>query len=516
MKTKMLFFGAIFIAFVTNLYASHTHLYLEDIQTNPSFYYCSTEYDSLIIHRPENGNTDPIWETPDIELIEDQDSVIVLSSDQNGHWCFYSEETEFIDFFIYFVDPAYEPGNFEDLNICTFSFSRILDAQNTESYSTYLWSTGQTTRTISVDVPDTYTVTITNACGDEIFSKTITQGNPNAPNLGSDQEFCLGESTTLDPQSINVTSTLWSTGATTSEIIVSESGSYWVHIEDENGCNGRDTINITIIQTPSQEILLATINTDPLDPNYGNNMITWEVDPLLVNSIDSVYIYREMGTNNYVLVGGTEYTDEEWSDEVNSIAHAWKYKISLVGDPCGESVSSSSVQTIHSWVSEFGGNYTIQWDPYVVDAKTTVTWYKILSGNELNTLTVRDSVSGSLHSVTLPSTTDSIFVVGAELNGAKSFNGLALSNKTPNPTVTRVTTKTIAPIFLIYPNPAFSELNIDIGHEDFQIEVSTMLGQVVLTEYNVKTLNVSPLPQGIYIISVSADGIVTKKKFVKN
>lgn len=515
MKTKMLFFGAIFIVLVNNLYASHTHLYLEDTQTNPSFYYCSTEYDSLIIHRPENGNTNPIWETPDVELIESQDSVIVLSSDPNGHWCFYSEETEFIDFFIYFVSPAYEPANFEDLNICTFSFSRILDAQNYQ-YATYLWSTGQTTRTISVDAPGTYTVTITNTCGDMVFSKTITQNNPNAPNLGPDQEFCLGETTILDPQSTDVIYTLWSTGSEDSQLVVEESGTYWVHIEDENGCNGRDTISITIIQTPSQEILLATINTDPLDPKYGNNMITWNVDPLLVTDIDSLYIYREMGTNNYVLIGGTEYENGEWSDEVNSIAHAWKYKISLVGDPCGESVFSSSVQTIHSWVSEYQGNYTIQWDPYIVDSKTTVIWYKILSGNGLNELTVRDSVSGSLTSVTLPSTTDSIFVVGAELNGAKSFSGLALSNKTHNPTVTRISTEVIAPTFLLYPNPASNELNIDIGHEDFQIEVSTLLGQVVLTEYNVKTLNISSLPQGIYIISVSADGMVTNKKFVKN
>ena len=469
--------------------------------------------DSVMIHCPI-GHTNIRWKDPSMQGINGPDSVFVTNSN-DGHWMFYSDQLgTWKDIYVYLVSAPYEPASMvNDTSVCTTNFLIELNAENPAS--NYQWSTGATTVWYDATTPGTYTVTVTNTCGTGVYSKTISYNNPNAPHLGADQNICLGDSATLTGTISNANSYLWSTGETTPTINVENDGNYWVYAQDNNGCNGRDTIHVATMQTSSQEILLATINIDPLDLTYGNNMITWYVDPLLVGSIDSVYIYREMGTNNYVLVGVAAYTDGQWSDGVNSIVHAWKYKISLVGDPCGESIQSSSVQTIHSWVSEFAGNYTIQWDPYVVDTKSTVTWYKILSGNGLNTLTVRDSVSGTLTSVTLPNTTDSIFVVGAELNGSKSFSGLALSNKTPNPTVTGIhEAETIA--YSIYPNPANEQLNISIGIEKFQVEVLTLLGQVLLTEHNVKTLNVSNLPQGTYILSVIVDGVKTNKMFTKN
>lgn len=477
-------------------------------------YICSNNInDSVMMYCPV-GHTGVSWLDPSSQIIDGTDFVFVTNSN-DGHWRFYSNELGvWKHVYVYLVSTPYEPVSMiNDTSICTTSFLIPLNAENPGS--TYLWSTGSTTVWCDAIIPGTYTVTVTNTCGTGVYSKIITYNNPNAPHLGPDQSICLGDSVTLTGTISNPDSYLWSTGETTPTINVENDGEYWVYAEDLNGCSGRDTIYVSTMQTSSQQILLATINIDPVDPNYGNNMITWEVDPLLVGSIDSVYIYREMGTNTYVLVGTAAYADGEWSDVVNSVGHAWKYKISLVGDPCGESIQSSSVQTIHSWVSQFGGNYTIEWDAYVVDAKSTVTWYKILSGNGLNALTVRDSVSGTLTSVTLPNTTDSIFVVGAELNGSKSFSGLALSNKTPNPTVTGIhETETV--LFSLYPNPANDQLNLSIEANDFQVEVLTLLGQVVLTEHNAKILDVSNLTKGTYIISISVDGIRNNKIFTKH
>lgn len=515
MKTKIFAILLIFISMSlsTKSLASHVHVYLQNTYTTESFYFCAASVDTVVVYKPTTATSSINWNPPVGSNIYSEDSVVITVVNA-GFWIFYSDEVDKNFYVSLLTSGPIEPTCMvNDTSFCTATFSLDLDAEN--GGSTYQWSTGANTQTITVTTPGTYTATVTNACSTAVFSKVITHSNSNAPHLGADQNICLGDSTTLIGTISNANSYLWSTGETTSTINVDSDGNYWVYAQDNNGCSGRDTIHVATMQTSSQEILLATINIDPLDPKYGNNMITWYVDPLLIGSIDSVYIYREMGTNNYVLVGVAAYADGQWSDGVNSIVHAWKYKISLVGNPCGESIQSSSVQTIHSWVSEFSGNYTIQWDPYVVDAKSTVTWYKILSGNGLNTLTVRDSVSGTLTSVTLPNTTDSIFVVGAELNGSKSFSGLALSNKTPNPTVTGIhEAETIA--YSIYPNPANEQLNISIGIEKFQVEVLTLLGQVLLTEHNVKTLNVSNLPQGTYILSVIVDGVKTNKMFTKN
>lgn len=511
MKTKIFaIFLLIFSMSCGIVSASHVHVYLNDTYTAEYHYFCSV--DTVIVHKPSTAVSSIIWDPPTGSNIYDSTSVIITSIN-TGTWNFYSDDVDKY-FYIYILTsgPTEPACMVNDTSFCTATFSLDLDAEN--SGSTYLWSTGATTQTITATTPGYYWVSVTNACDVDTFDITILQSNLNVPHLGPDQSICLGDSVTLTGTISNPDSYLWSTGETTPTINVENDGEYWVYAEDNNGCSGRDTIHVSTMQTSSQEILLATINIDPVDPNYGNNMITWEVDPLLVGSIDSVYIYREMGTNTYVLVGTAAYADGEWSDGVNSIVHAWKYKISLVGDPCGESIQSSSVQTIHSWVSQFGGNYTIQWDPYVVDAKSTVTWYKILSGNGLNALTVRDSVSGTLTSVTLPNTTDSIFVVGAELNGSKSFSGLALSNKTPNPTVTGIH-ETETMLFSLYPNPANDQLNLSIETNDFQVEVLTLLGQVLLTEHNTKVLDVRSLPQGIYIVSVIVDGVKTNKRFTK-
>lgn len=498
--------------------ANHTDRYLNNTPNDEYFNICGP-MDTIIVYAPDTAVNGIYWDPPIGPNRVGVDSVIITAT-TIGSWTFNSDEV-YKHFYVYIISSLpYEPPSMaHDTSFCTSTFSLTLDAQNHlpgGHASTYLWSTGETTRIITVTTPGTYTVTVTGACGVGVYDINVTQSNPNAPNLGPDISLCTGDNETLDPMSTNVTSYLWSTGATTPTITVNLNGEYWVYVQDNNGCSGYDTVQVTMIHTESQEILLATINTNPASPEYGNNMVTWYVNPALIGVIDSVYIYREMGTNNYVLVGTAAYTDGEWSDNVNSITHAWKYKISLVGLPCGESVLSSSVQTIHSWVSQFGGVYTIQWDEYIIGSKSTVTWYKILSGNGLNQLTVRDSVSGTLTSLTLPNTTDSIFVVGAELS-SKSFSGLALSNKTPNPVTTGMIDNPYVISFGCYPNPATDYITIDISARTFQIKVFNMLGQEVLSEQNKKTISIGTLSKGIYTVKVIVDGMAqSQQKFIKN
>ncbi|GAB5538524.1 MAG: hypothetical protein Salg2KO_06270 [Salibacteraceae bacterium] len=62
----------------------------------------------------------------------------------------------------------------------------------------------------------------------------------------------------------------------------------------------------------------------------------------------------------------------------------------------------------------------------------------------------------------------------------------------------------------MYPNPANDLLNIEMASaSDFQVQISDLLGKVVLTEVVVSnsrtTLDVSSLPKGLYMVKVSTD-----------
>ncbi|WP_227006136.1 hypothetical protein, partial [Marinifilum sp. N1E240] len=93
-----------------------------------------------------------------------------------------------------------------------------LDAGN--AGSTYLWSTGEITRTITVNASGNYSVVVTdgNGCSATDDVNVTVHSNPTV-DLGSDQETCNGNTITLDAGNAG-SSYLWSTGETTQTITV--------------------------------------------------------------------------------------------------------------------------------------------------------------------------------------------------------------------------------------------------------------------------------------------------------
>jgi gliding motility-associated-like protein len=128
-----------------------------------------------------------------------------------------------------------------------------LDAGNTGS--TYLWSTGETTKTIQVRTSGTYNVRVTNAQGcsasDEIIVTSIN--DIFVIELGPNKNICQGEEVVLDPKpNLNKNYTyLWNTGATTSTLTVSQSGTYVVTVRDtDDGYEKTDNITVTVHPLP--------------------------------------------------------------------------------------------------------------------------------------------------------------------------------------------------------------------------------------------------------------------------
>src|SRR4029078_2488142 len=107
-------------------------------------------------------------------------------------------------------------------------------------FTSYLWSNGDTTRTINVTTNGTFTVRVTNASGCQSLASasvtvtvtalpvaTITPSGPTS--------FCQGGSVTLDAGA-RFNTYLWSSVDTTRAINVATNGTFTVRVTNASGC----------------------------------------------------------------------------------------------------------------------------------------------------------------------------------------------------------------------------------------------------------------------------------------
>ncbi len=130
-------------------------------------------------------------------------------------------------------------------------------------FATYLWSTGETTQTISVNEDGVYFVAVTNEEGCENTAETNVTIYPLPEvELGGPYNSSIGESVTLDASS-GFASYLWNTGATTQTIEVSESGNYSLTVTNENNCSVFDE---TVVIFEGASYIIA--NPDAIELEY--------------------------------------------------------------------------------------------------------------------------------------------------------------------------------------------------------------------------------------------------------
>ena len=124
------------------------------------------------------------------------------------------------------------------------------------------WSTTETTQVINLTISGTYTVTYTDGNGCSATSAPITatvNPTPTTPvvTAGGPTTFCDGGSVTLT--SSEPTGNLWSTGSTSSNIVVSTSGSYDVTYTDGNGCSSTSVPTVVTVN-PAPVISLGAFS----------------------------------------------------------------------------------------------------------------------------------------------------------------------------------------------------------------------------------------------------------------
>jgi gliding motility-associated-like protein len=143
---------------------------------------------------------------------------------------------------------------------CASTSATLVATATVQGTASYLWNTGATAATISVNAPGEYTVTITDSSNGCSVTESVTVAQNTTPPAvtisGPTELTCNVTSITLNASGSAVQGTasyLWNNGATTSSIEVSQAGDYTLVVTDSgNGCSNAKTISVTENYVPSQ------------------------------------------------------------------------------------------------------------------------------------------------------------------------------------------------------------------------------------------------------------------------
>ncbi|MGB0870040.1 MAG: gliding motility-associated C-terminal domain-containing protein [Flavobacteriales bacterium] len=183
--------------------------------------------------------------------------------------------------------PEVDLGN--DIVLCEGD-DQILEVQ--ENGATYIWSTGATTQSITVNTTNDYSVQVTkNGCTS--FDTIHVQFNdvPNI-NLGTDVELCEGDSSVFNAF-YNASATYeWHDGSTNSTYTSNSTELVWVTVTLAN-CTFTDSVNVTVFPYPEVDL--------------GNDIVLCEGDEQLleVQENGAVYNWSTGATTQSITVNTT-------------------------------------------------------------------------------------------------------------------------------------------------------------------------------------------------------------------
>jgi gliding motility-associated-like protein len=326
-------------------------------------------------------------------------------------------------------------------------------------YTAYHWSTGATSRTITVTTGGTYTVTVTSSTGCTSGNASITitvNPSPTVTASASPASICGGGSTTLTGG--GATTYTWNPGALSgASVVVSPASTTTYTVTGTSaGCTGTQQVVVTVNPTPvvsaSASPLTICSGTSTTLTGSGATTYTWNPGSLSGSSV----VVSPGSTTTYTLVGTT------------SGCPSAPQTVTINVNPTPTITASASPATICPSTSSTltaGGASTYTWSPATGLSATTgssvvstppgtITY--TVTGTAANgctsTQTVTVTVSGGLTvSVTPPS---SSFCVGGSTtltaSGATSYTwspgtGLSATNTaavTANPGTTETYTVT--------------------------------------------------------------------------
>ncbi|MCO6487360.1 MAG: metallophosphoesterase [Phaeodactylibacter sp.] len=119
-------------------------------------------------------------------------------------------------------------------------------------FASYQWSNGQDTRTVYIDAPGTWSLTVTdvNGCMGATTLEALEYPSPSLQASSSADSICAGQPVTLS--ATNAVAYLWNTGHTSAQVTVQpeESATYSLTAWDDNGCAASAEVTVAVLPLP--------------------------------------------------------------------------------------------------------------------------------------------------------------------------------------------------------------------------------------------------------------------------
>jgi hypothetical protein len=451
-----------------------------------------------------------------------------------------------------------------ELAFCDGGFVTLTANESAE----YLWSTGETTQSIIVEVSGVYYVTITdeNGCIDTseeievtVWPLPVTEIVPDGDTEFCDGGFVVLTAETYEGHEVDIVEYLWSNGAETMSIVVEESGTFSVTVIDANGCTyTSEPIEVVVWALPEAEITTE----DDLQVCFGE---TIELTATLLEGHDTEIVsylwsngmttesitVSEAGTYTfYVIVtdeNGCEFTTPEvevtiWAEVVAEITADGALTfcdggaVVLTATEAAEYLWSNGATTRSITVTE-SGSFSVT----ITDANgcSATSDEVVVTVNALPTVTCPGNMQVRLWG-------DEAFALTGATPAGGTYSGRGVANGQFNPYTAGVGTHVITytytdgngctntctfeievindtsvpgisePSIKVYPNPARSILNITVENQQInEIRMIDMLGQIVYTasvQNDRHEINVGEFKSGIYFVQViTSEGMVTQR-----
>jgi hypothetical protein len=427
---------------------------------------------------------------------------------------------------------------------------------------TYLWTNGATTQTISVNTPGDYSVKISapgNNCTTfaPIVAVAVNPDETPTITVAGELTFCQGNTVQLSSSAANAY--LWSTGDTTQTISVADPGSYTVSASGvcQLWPSSPITVNVLAAPAPTANDVTLTDSVSTVITATGNNL-TWYDSPTAGNVLGSgpnytTPVITDSTTfwvqDTYSYGGGTARTGApKHSGTTYSGSTSNGYLIFNVLNPC----VLKSVKV-----------YTDQPGVRLIELRSS-------TGTVLDTLRVNitgDSMVVNLNFNLTPGTSYQLGTNAAQNNAVLGFttprlrrsdSGVAYPYTLAN--LTRITGNNFGAQYYYYfydwvvempatecvsertavkvrvefpliptglntiegltlnvsPNPSNGLFELKINSSSAMsgnLKVTDMLGKVVMLENNIqvngtytKTLDMTNMPVGIYLLNITTDG----------
>lgn len=228
-----------------------------------------------------------------------------------------------------FVEIPIDAGLPNDGILCGTVLETLYDDN-----SIFQWSTGDSSSTINVSVPGTYSVIVNEPRGCSLMDTVVITGFDSFPvvNLGPDFSACINATLNAGNPGLSY---IWNTGDTIQSISVSSTGIYTVTVTNDNQCAESDTISVLINPLPTALFSFSQITNFQVSFNnlsFPFSTYQWNFgDGSNSSQISPTHVYQDTGTFVVTLIASNGCGNDTLMEEVRIESN-----VSLRDDLLGE------------------------------------------------------------------------------------------------------------------------------------------------------------------------------------